>query len=148
MKVECRISPECTEPIAVLEISRMTPRILEAIALLEAEGEEPGTFAAKREDRTYFLTAQDFELVRMEGGEAAGYDLKGQRYTLRGPLYELEKALGPDFVRISKSAIVNVRRIDHVEATLASTMHLVTKSGIEDYISRSFRKSFKERLGL
>lgn len=148
MRVECHISPECDEPYTLLHIAHMTPRIQEAIALLEAEETEAGTLAAKRADCTYFLQPSDLELVRMEGGEAVGYDLKGQRYVLRGPLYELERTLGYDFVRISKSAVVNIRRLDHVEASLSNTMRLVTKSGIEDYISRSFRKSFRERLGL
>ncbi|MDE5779058.1 MAG: LytTR family transcriptional regulator, partial [Lachnospiraceae bacterium] len=64
------------------------------------------------------------------------------------PLYELENMLDINFVRISKSAIVNIRQINHVEAGFNGTMELVMKNGITDYISRSFRKNFKERLGL
>lgn len=52
------------------------------------------------------------------------------------------------FVRISKSAIVNINQIHHAEASFNGTMELVMKNGITDYISRSFRKNFKERLGL
>ena len=64
------------------------------------------------------------------------------------PLYELENILDIQFVRISKSAIANIRQIGHVEAGFNGTMELVMKNGTIDYISRSFRKNFKERLGL
>ncbi len=49
---------------------------------------------------------------------------------------------------VSKSAIANIRQIGHVEAGFNGTMELVMKNGTIDYISRSFRKNFKERLGL
>lgn len=64
------------------------------------------------------------------------------------PLYELENILDIHFVRISKSAIVNINQISHVEASFNGTMELVMKNGVTDYISRSFRKGFRERLGL
>ncbi len=148
MKVECQISEDCSEPGAVLHIRRMTPAIAKAISLLEREGETGPALFGVRDGKTYFLTPEELELVRTEGREIAGYDSRKLRYVLNGPLYELEEVLGSGFVRISKSAIINLRRINHVEAGFNGTMELVMKNGIEDYISRSFRKSFKERLGL
>ncbi len=86
--------------------------------------------------------------MRTEGRDIICYDKLKNRYLLDKPLYELENILDFHFVRISKSAIVNIRQIDHVEASLNGTMELVMKNGITDYISRNFRKVFKERLGL
>lgn len=148
MKVECKISPDYKEPYAVLHINKMTPAIAEVISILEKEGTASPTLLAVSEGKTYLLEPEALELVRTEGREIVCYDKQRRRYLLNRPLYELEAVLGSQFVRISKSTIVNLRQIDHVEAGFNGTMLLVTKNGTEDYISRSFRNSFKERLGL
>ncbi len=148
MKVECHINASCKEPSAVLHIKKMTPSVTEAISILEHEDANALALTAAREGKTYFLEPEELELVRTEGREIVCYDRQGIQYTLNKPLYELEHLLGNSFVRVSKSTIVHVRRIDHVKAGFNGTMELMMKNGIRDYISRSFRKSFKERLGM
>ncbi len=148
MRVECNISADCEEPYAVIHISKMTPSIAEIISMLEKEESSSLSLIALKERKTYFIKPENIELVRTEGRDIVCYDKVKNRYLLSKPLYELENLLGKNFVRISKSAIVNIRRINHVEAGFNGTMELVMKNGVTDYISRSFRKSFKERLGL
>ncbi len=148
MKVECKISPDYKEPYAVLHINRMTHGIAEIISILEKEETDSLTLAASKEKKTFFLKPEDIVLVRTEGREIVCYDKLKNRYLLDKPLYELENILDIHFVRISKSTIINIRQINHVEAGFNGTMELVMKNGVTDYISRSFRKSFKERLGL
>lgn len=148
MKVECKISAEYKEPYAVLYINRMTEAVAEIISVLEKENANSRTLTATQERKTYFIKTEDITLVRTEGREIVCYDKLKNRYLLDKPLYELENILDIQFVRISKSAIVNINQINHVEASFNGTMELVMKNGVTDYISRSFRKSFKERLGL
>ncbi len=148
MKVECNIHSDCQEPYAVLHIRKMTPSITEIIKLLENEDSAPGAFFAVNDGKTYFIEPDSMELIRTEGREIVCYDQRKNRYILTRPLYELESSLGNSFIRVSKSTIINIHRIHHVSAAFNGTMELVMKNGVEDYISRSFRKSFKERLGL
>lgn len=148
MRVECEIDPDCKEPLAVIHIKEMTPAVGEAISILEREGFGLSSLTASRNGKTFFLQPDNLELVRTEGREVVCYDKLKNRYVLNRPLYELEGILGNRFARISKSTIINIRRINHVGAGFNGTMELVMKNGIEDYISRSYRKSFKERLGL
>ncbi len=148
MRVECKISGEYKEPYAVLHINKMTQAIAEIIVMLEKEETEAPTLTAASKKKMYFVKPQDIALVRTEGREIVCYDRLKNRYILDRPLYELEDMLAAYFVRISKSTIVNMRQIDHVEASFNGTMELVMKNGVTDHISRSFRKIFKERLGL
>ncbi len=148
MKVECKISAEYKEPYAVLHINKMTDSVAEIISMLEKENANSLTLIAKKDKNTYFIKPEDISLVRTEGREIVCYDKRKNRYILDKPLYELENMLAVYFVRISKSTIVNINQINHVEASFNGTMGLVMKNGVTDYISRSFRKSFKERLGL
>lgn len=148
MKVECKISAEYKEPFAVLHINKMTDSVGEIISMLEKENANSLTLIAKKDKNTYFIKPEDISLIRTEGREIVCYDKRKNRYILDKPLYELENMLAVYFVRISKSTIVNINQINHVEASFNGTMGLVMKNGVTDYISRSFRKSFKERLGL
>lgn len=148
MKVECKISTDYKEPYAVLHLNKMTQTMAEIISMLEKEETDSLTLIGTKDRKTYFLKAEDISLARTEGREIVCYDKLKNRYILDKPLYELERILDIHFVRVSKSTIVNIRQINHVEASLNGTMELVMKNGITDYISRSFRKIFKERLGL
>lgn len=148
MKVECKISTDYKEPYAILHINKMSESIAEIISMLEKEHVSSQTLPATKDKKTFFLQLENIAIIRSEGREIACYDAMKNRYVLDQPLYELENALHHRFVRISKSAIVNIRQIDHVQASFNGTMELVMKNGVIDYISRSFRKCFKERLGL
>lgn len=148
MRVECRISPDEDEPHAVICARRMTPAVAQAIALLENEDAETSVMPGRRDGKIYFLRTDDIDIVRTEGRDVVGYDSAGQKFVLNYPLYELSAMLGDAFVRVSKSALVRVRAIDHVEASFHGTMRIVLRNGIDDSISRSFRRAFKERLGI
>ena len=148
MKVECKIDPDYQEQYAVLYIKKMTRGIGEIISILEKEETDSLTLTGAKEKKTFFLKPEDMVLVRTEGREIICYDKLKNRYVLDKPLYELEHILDGHFVRISKSTIINIRQINHVEAGFNGTMELVMKNGVTDYISRNYRKAFKERLGL
>ena len=148
MRVECKIDQDYKESYAVLHIKRMTQKIAEIISILEREETESLTVIAAREKKKFFLKPEDIVLVRTEGREIVCYDKMKNRYVLDKPLYELENILDSYFVRISKSTIINIRQIHHVEAAFNGTMELVMTNGVTDYISRNFKKTFKERLGL
>lgn len=148
MKVECKISADYKEPYAILHLDKMTETAAAIISMLEKENINSPTLIAAKDKKTYFIKPEDISLVRTEGREIVCYDKRKNRYILDKPLYELENILDIHFVRISKSAIVNINQISHVEASFNGTMELVMKNGVTDYISRSFRKGFRERLGL
>lgn len=146
MRVELQIDPDC-EPCAVLHIPKLTPSLQAVVDLLERENHQ-SVFTAQAEGKIFVIEPEKIEVIRTEGRELVLYDRQGRRYTVNKPLYELQEQLGRDFARISKSALINFRRIHHVEASFNGTMDVVMQNGIEEVITRSFRREFKERLGL
>lgn len=147
MRVELQIDASCEEPYAVLHISRLTPALREAVRILENEG-SGNTLPAQSGGKTFLIDPENIEAIRTEGRELALYDRQRERYLLNKPLYELQTRLGVDFIRISKSAIINLRRIHHVEASFNGTMEVVMKNGVVEVITRSFKQQFKKRLGV
>lgn len=63
-------------------------------------------------------------------------------------LYELEETLGAYFLRISKSMIVNLRKIKGVKSDLSGRMEATMLNGEKIVISRSYVKEIKRRLDL
>lgn len=147
MRVELQIDANCEEPFAVLHISKLTPAVQEAIKILENEGIQR-MITAQAEGKVFVIEPEMIEVIRTEGRELVLYSKSKERYLLSKPLYELEALLGNDFIRISKSAIINFCRIHHAEASFNGTMEVVMKNGIEEVITRSYKKQFKERLGV
>lgn len=69
-------------------------------------------------------------------------------FSCRKRLYELEDFLGPDFMRISKSNVVNIRKIKSVEAVFNGMMLLHMKNGSKEYVSRTYLPNLKSFLGI
>lgn len=147
MRVELNIDADCKEPFAVLNISKLTPAMQSAVEMLEREGIE-NIITAQAHGKVYIIDPEHIEVIRTEGRELALYNKLKERYILDKPLYELQDMLGNNFIRISKSAIINFRRIHHVEASFNGTMGVVMHNGVEEVITRSFKQQFKERLGV
>ena len=69
-------------------------------------------------------------------------------YGCRKRLYELEDLLGPDFMRISKSIVVNARKIKSVEAVFNGMLLLHMVNGSKEYVSRTYLPNLKSFLGI
>ncbi|MBP5281012.1 MAG: LytTR family transcriptional regulator DNA-binding domain-containing protein [Lachnospiraceae bacterium] len=83
-----------------------------------------------------------------EGQRVFALDEK-QRYVISKKLYELEEAYGEDnFVRISKSELVNVKKIKSLDLSLTGTIKVIMKNGYETFSSRRNIAKIRERLSL
>ncbi len=72
---------------------------------------------------------------------------KDNRYSISKKLYELEEELKEQgFVRISKSEIVNIRKIKSLDLSITGTIKVIMKNGYETYTSRRNVPRIKEML--
>lgn len=146
MKVEVRLSDKLEEPYAVIYTDAITPQIRRVAALIDGENAE-GVIPVMENGRIFVLRPDEIYMIRVENDRTAVY-AESKRYSSGKRLYEFEACLGCGFMRISKSAIVNLKHIDCVEPTLGGLMLLILKNGCKDYISRRYLPSFKKYLGL
>ena len=71
----------------------------------------------------------------------------GQRYQIPRRLYELEESLSSAFfVRISKSEIINYKKITKLDLSIMGTIKVIMNNGYETYISRRNMTKIKELL--
>ena len=145
MKVSVDISPEHTEPYAVIYTSQMTDEIQR---LLEVFGnsESPITALLNEED-LIILQPKDIYMVRVENGDTVIYG-KQQKYRSRKRLYELGQQLGKQFMQISKSTLINLSYMDSIEPGFSGTLLLKLRNGCKEYVSRTYLPAFKKYIGL
>ena len=145
MKVSVDISPQYTEPYAVIYSSRMTEEIQR---LMEAFGSSESPITALRnEEDLVILQPKDIYMVRVENRDTMIYG-RQQKYRSRKRLYELRQQLGNQFMQISKSALINLSYMDSIEPGFSGTLLLKLRNGCKEYVSRKYLPEFKKYLGL
>jgi DNA-binding LytR/AlgR family response regulator len=148
MKVEIKIDTAHENTTVVINTPKMTPELLQVVEMLEGIDINPLMLTAKLDDKSYFIDPKDAEIFRAEDGYTIVYTKKRQRFIVPKTLTELSDILNNNFIRISKSAIINITCVEHISPYFNGTMSIATKSGVKDYISRGYLGAFKERLGL
>ena len=70
-------------------------------------------------------------------------------YVLRLRLYELEKRLPANqFVRISNSEIINLKKVDHFDLSFTGTICVQLINDAITYVSRRYVSKLKKILGI
>ncbi|MBO4864375.1 MAG: LytTR family transcriptional regulator [Eubacterium sp.] len=81
-----------------------------------------------------------------EGQKVIAMD-KDKKYVIQRKLYELEEEFESlYFVRISKSEIVNYKKIKSLDMSLSGTIKVIMKNGYETYTSRRNVSKIKQLL--
>src|SRR5204862_7626557 len=102
-------------------------------------------FLVRVRDRSIVVKAEEIDWI-----EASDYYVTlhagGKSYLLREPIADLAQALDPNrFVRVHRSAIVNIDRVREVHSLFRGDRTLVLADGTHVRLSRGRREAF-ERL--
>lgn len=146
MRVEIKLLAKAGEPYAVIYANEISAHIRQAAAMLES-ADAGKIITVTDKDRTVVLRPEELYMIRAESEKTAVYT-KTERYSSGKRLYEFEATLGIDFMRISKSALINLQYLDCVEPTFGGLMQVHLKNGCKDCISRKYLPAFKKYLGL
>ncbi len=153
MKVDLFISRDIEEPYAEIHSDSLTDNIQKAMDLLENDNVEEeydgnsSILAVKKGQDIVLLDFKDIYMIRVEDKQTKVYT-ENRNYLVKKPLYQIEENLNSDFVRISKSVIVNLRKIERVAPSLRGMMFIELKNGLKDNISRKYLSDFKKALDL
>lgn len=153
MKVQLFVSKDLEESHAEIYTDILTDNIQKAMVLLEDENLEENIdgknsiLAVKKGKDIVILEFDDIYMFRVEDKQLKVFTEKSE-YLLKKPLYQIEDDLDSNFVRISKSTIVNMRKIERVAPSLKGMMFISLKNGLKDNISRKYLPDFKKALGL
>ena len=93
------------------------------------------------------LELGEIYMFRVEDKQVNVYT-QNNSYVIKKALYQVEDSLNGDFVRISKTTIVNLKKIKRVAPSLRGMMFIELKNGLKDNISRKYLPDFKQALDL
>lgn len=148
MRVEIKINPDITEVTAVIHAPKMTQDLMELVENLENSEDKTSLLVAKNDDKVFLIEPEQVDIIRTNGRKIKLFDQKGQEYTLTKPINKILERFPKHFVRISKSAIININRVDHLSNSFNGTMYIIMKNGVSDYISRKYLTDFQKRLDI
>lgn len=144
MRVEIKLQKNIPEPYAVIYTERITDEIQKVTNAIESMGR---VVTAVLDDKIIVINIADIYMTRVEEDKTVIY-CNDKKYVSRKRLCELEKVLGGDFMRISKTTLIHLDYISRVESSFNGMMLLTMKNGCKDYISRKYLPDFKKYLGL
>ena len=146
MKVNLFVSRDIEEPYADIHTNELTDNITKAMSILESD-ESNDMLAVKKGSDIALLQFSEVYMFRVENKQVKVYT-QSSEYLVKKPLYQLEESLGSDFVRISKTTIVNLKKVERVAPSLKGMMFIQLKNGLKDNISRKYLPDFKQALDL
>lgn len=143
MNVTLTISKEYTEPQVTICAAEVTEDINKLVSYIQNVEK---IIAVNEEDSIVILKPEEIYMV-CSTGRGVQVMCKDKAYTSSKCLYEFEELLADSFVRISKTTLISMSKLEKIEPSF-SGMLAVLKNGKSDYISRKYLPLFKKRLGL
>lgn len=146
MKVRIEIEEELQEEEVVIRCSKMNEQILKIQAAIMEHAGGKQHIALKNGDTEYYLPLEEILFFETEN-KAVYAHTRDKMLETEYKLYELEELLPGSFMRISKSAIVNLEPIYSITRNLtASSVVEFVHSHKQIYVSRNYYKPLVERL--
>ncbi|MBQ7939936.1 MAG: LytTR family transcriptional regulator [Clostridia bacterium] len=89
-----------------------------------------------RDDEMRKLAFEEIECITVLDRKVIAIDAKGNRYSLKDRLRDLEDVLPSYFIRINKSTLANEHRILRFDAVFSGGVDAVFACGYREYVSR------------
>ena len=146
MRVEVKIDNSCIEPKIIVLTASMTEEVSKIIQKLSDNN--PQIITGSKNEKIEVLE-QD-ELIRIYAANSRVFAVASSgEYLLRLRLYEAEERLNPNqFVRISNSEIINLKKVKSFDLSFAGTMCVELSNGTTTFVSRRYVSKIKKILGI
>ena len=143
------IENQSAEDITVtIEYREKEERVNELIDFVEHLDEMEHCFTASAGGRIYSIRAKDILYVESVDRKTFGYTAE-EVYELGCKLYEIEERYKQfDYFRISKSCIVNLKKIHSLKPEFGGKILATMENKEKLYISRQYAPLLREKIGL
>ena len=145
MKITVEERPGLEEPEVIIRCGRMDGQVSRLAELLRLSG---ARLTGEKDGETCILDGAEVLYIDTVDRGTFLYTAGGV-YETRLRLYELEGQLaGWDFVRVSKSAIVNFDQVKSLRPDLGGRLRLTLSNGEVVVANRQYVPAIKQKLGL
>lgn len=145
MKITIEDRPDGGEDEIIIRCKQVDEHLLKLVYALKA-GQEKLT-ATKGTDIVQVMPKEIFYFEAVDN--KVFLYLEKDVYETRQKLYELEERFrGTDFVRVSKSVILNLAKVKSLSPAFNGRFEATMKNGEKLIVSRAYVPMLKEKLGL
>ena len=144
MKIVFEELPPNEEEVIIIRCREMTVEIYRAISLLKALE----TLIAYDGNNIYRVLPSDIYYIETVDNKTFLY-CKDKIYESKQKLYELEEVLlNTDFLRVSKSAMLNLSKVNSLSPALNGRFEATLLNKEKIIISRQYVSDLKKKLGI
>lgn len=146
MLLEVKIDSQYVEPKVIILTASMTEDVNQLLNRLSDHA--PQMLSGSRDNKIEVIEQADLIRVYASAGKILAVTHKGE-YVLRLRLYEIEERLpSHQFVRISNSEIINLKRVNSFDLSVTGTICVKLANDTVTYVSRRYVSKLKKILGI
>lgn len=143
-KVKIEIDPTADECEVTIRCPEVGEEVMKIQKLLSESSSGLSQIGLFKEDSEYFIPLDDILFFETEGGHIRAHTADDV-FEVKYRLYELEEKLPSYYLRISKSAILNTRRVYSITKNLAGASKIEFQGTYKTvYCSRNYYGALKE----
>ena len=143
MKVRIELDPSMDEPEILIRAPRLTQELAQLQESILKQKLVPLAFYKDRSE--YFLDLADILFFETDAKQVMAHTTRNA-YFVKYKLYELENLLSGQFMRVSKSTILNLDQIYAVTKSISNCQIKFHDSYKTVYVSRRYYRDLNERL--
>ncbi|MBR6452955.1 MAG: LytTR family transcriptional regulator [Lachnospiraceae bacterium] len=145
-KVKIEIDPGLAETEVTIRCPAVSDEVVRIQRLLSERSADDFQIALFKEEAEYFLPLEKILFFETEDGLIRAHTADDE-FETKYKLYELEEKLPTYFLRISKSTILNTRRLYSITKNLAGASKIEFEGTYKTvYCSRNYYRALKEIL--
>lgn len=145
MKVKLEIDPDLSEAVVTIHAKEMSPEIEQIYRQIQKNSQHPDQIEGEKDETAYYLNLNDILFFETAEKQVIAHTAK-DAFTVEYKLYELENLLGGQFVRVSKSTLINVKQIYSLSRSISNCKVQFHDSYKTVYVSRHYYHDLYDRL--
>lgn len=144
MKINIDVDDSLQQDMITIHCREITDEILELQRLLSQKQTGGQKISAYIDDTEYYVDVKTILFLEADGNYISVQTAKSI-YRVRQKLYELEELLPRDFLRVSKSTIVNTELIASIKKNITGASEISFRNSTKKaYASRNYIKALIE----
>ena len=146
MKIRIEFDENIKEDEVIIRCRELTSQVKNVQVVLSNILSEKAQITFFKDNTEYYISLEEILFFEMEESSICAHTLDNV-YQVKYKLYELEEILPSEFVRASKSTIVNINNTYSMTRNLSSSSLVEFQNTHKKiYVSRHYYKSLKDKL--
>lgn len=145
MKIQLTINSELKETEIHIHAKEFNEQIEKLMKQLQTA--QSTAIDGYLQQEIYMVKINDIYSIYAEGAKVF-LQTDEQEFESKRKLYELETQFSKDFVRVSKSSLVNINKITSIQISSISSTELFLDNDVSMHVSRKYVKDLKRQLGI